>query len=152
MKTNALHNTSHVFASLPNSVVAEPEVLTPPVSNLSIEHDPDLVYETQTQVVESKGLTLLIKNINLYLCFFNWAPHHEGVLGELKYRPTHYLTSALDRGEWLASRPGRFTPRERDPGTHWIGGWVGLRAVLDAVVKRKITSPCRESNLRSFSP
>jgi hypothetical protein len=100
------------------------------------------------------------------------------------------LTSTLDGGEWSASRPGRFTPREiapnypldRRPGgpqsrsgrgsedknsqplpgleppiiwpvaqrcinevtrllgtlhTHWIGGWVGPRAGLDAVVKRK---------------
>jgi hypothetical protein len=38
------------------------------------------------------------------------------------------------RGEWSASRPGRFTPRERAPVTHWIGGWVGPRAGLDAVV------------------
>jgi hypothetical protein len=37
-------------------------------------------------------------------------------------------------------------PRERAPGTHWIGGRVGPRAVLDAVVKRKIPSPRRESN------
>jgi hypothetical protein len=43
----------------------------------------------------------------------------------------------------------RFTPRKRAPGTHWIGGWVGPRAVLDAVVKRKISSPRRESNLRT---
>jgi hypothetical protein len=56
----------------------------------------------------------------------------------------HALTSALDGGEWLASRPGRFTPRERAPGTHWIGGWVGPRAILDTVVKRKIPSPRRE--------
>jgi hypothetical protein len=28
----------------------------------------------------------------------------------------HSLTSALDGGEWSASRPGRFTPRERAPG------------------------------------
>jgi hypothetical protein len=41
---------------------------------------------------------------------------------------------------------GRFTPRERAPGTHWIGGWVGPRARLDAVVKRKIPSPYRDSN------
>jgi hypothetical protein len=27
------------------------------------------------------------------------------------------------------------------PGTHWIGGWMGLRAVLDAVVKRKNSQP-----------
>jgi hypothetical protein len=31
---------------------------------------------------------------------------------------------------------------------HWIGGWVGPRAVLDAVVKRKIPSPHLESNPR----
>jgi hypothetical protein len=49
----------------------------------------------------------------------------------------HTLTSALDGGEWSISRPGRFIPRKRAPGTHWIGGWVGPRAVLDAVVKRK---------------
>jgi hypothetical protein len=61
-----------------------------------------------------------------------------------------FLTSALDGGEWSASRPGRFTHREGTPGTHWIGGWVGPRAVLDAVVKRKISSPCRESNSRTL--
>jgi hypothetical protein len=37
-------------------------------------------------------------------------------------------------------------PRERVPSTHWIGDWVGPRAVLDAVVKRKIPSPHQESN------
>jgi hypothetical protein len=67
---------------------------------------------------------------------------------EWRYSSTHPLTSALDGGEWSASRPYRFTPRERAPGTHWIGGWVGPRAVLDAVVKRKIPSPLWESNPR----
>jgi hypothetical protein len=61
----------------------------------------------------------------------------------------HSLTSALERGEWSASRPGRLTPKERIPGTHWIGGWVGARAVMDAVVKRKIPSPRWESNPRT---
>jgi hypothetical protein len=56
------------------------------------------------------------------------------------------LTSALDGGEWSASRPGRSTPREGARGTHWIGGWVVPRAVLDAVVvKRRIPSPRQES-------
>jgi hypothetical protein len=45
---------------------------------------------------------------------------------------THvFLTSALGGGEWSASRTCRFTPGERAPGTHWIGGWVGPRAGLD---------------------
>jgi hypothetical protein len=37
-------------------------------------------------------------------------------------------------------------PRERNVGTPRIGGWVDPRGVLDAVVKRKIPSPGRESN------
>jgi len=39
------------------------------------------------------------------------------------------------------SRAGRFIPGERAPGTHWIGGRVGLRAVLDVAAKRKIPVP-----------
>jgi hypothetical protein len=65
------------------------------------------------------------------------------------YSSTHSLTSALDGGDWPASRPGRFTRRETAPSTHWIGGWVGPRAVLVAVVKRKIPSPRRESKPRT---
>jgi hypothetical protein len=51
---------------------------------------------------------------------FGKSPRHECVLGEWKYICTHCLTSALDGGEWSASRPGCFTPTERAPGTHWI--------------------------------
>jgi hypothetical protein len=47
-----------------------------------------------------------------------------------------FLTSALVGGEWSASRTSRFTPGE-SPGIHWIRGWVGLRADLDDVEKRK---------------
>jgi hypothetical protein len=65
------------------------------------------------------------------------------------YSSSHSLTSALAGGEWSASRPGRLPPRERAPGTHWTGGWVGPKAVLDAVVKRKIPSHRRESNPRT---
>jgi hypothetical protein len=86
--------------------------------------------------------------VKLSLCF-NWAPRHEGILREWRYSSTHSLTSALDEGEWSASRPGRFTPRESATGTHWIGGWIGSRALLDAVVKRKIPSTRRESNHRA---
>jgi hypothetical protein len=87
--------------------------------------------------------------VELSLCF-NWAPRHGGVLGEWRYSSAHSLTSALDGGAWWASRPGRFTPTEITSGTHWIGGWVGPRAILDAVVKRKIPSPRRESKPRTL--
>jgi hypothetical protein len=52
-----------------------------------------------------------------------------------------FLTLALDGGEWSASHSSRFTPRERAPGTHWIGGWVSLRVGLDAVVKKTNSQP-----------
>jgi hypothetical protein len=73
-------------------------------------------------------------------------------IGGLKVWLHVFLTSALDGGVWSASRPGSFTAREKAPGTHWIGGWVGPRAVVDTVVRRKIPSPCRDSNPRSSSP
>jgi hypothetical protein len=33
--------------------------------------------------------------------------------------------------------PAALPPEEIAPGTHWIGGWVGHRAGLDDVEKRK---------------
>jgi hypothetical protein len=56
---------------------------------------------------------------------------------------------ALDGSERSASRTDRFSPGGKSPGTHWIGGWVGTRARLDAVVKKKIPCPCREPNPRT---
>jgi hypothetical protein len=45
--------------------------------------------------------------------------------------------------EWSASRP----TRERTPGTHWVGGWMGLRAGLGTTARGKILCLCRGSNL-----
>jgi hypothetical protein len=69
---------------------------------------------------------------------------HEDIRESGGIAPT-FLTSALDGGEWSASRPCRFTPGEVAPGTHGIGGWVGPRVGLGAVEKRNILL-CRESN------
>jgi hypothetical protein len=49
-------------------------------------------------------------------------------------------------GEWSGSRPGRVLPREKDPPCHWIGGWVGLKACLDAEARGKVLYLCRKSN------
>jgi len=46
-----------------------------------------------------------------------------------------FLTSALDGGEWSASRPGRFTPKE-SPWYPLDRRLCGARAGPDAVVKR----------------
>jgi hypothetical protein len=49
-----------------------------------------------------------------------------GALGERRYSSYLFLTSALDGGEWSASRPDRaLAPGGRTSGTHCTGGWVG---------------------------
>jgi hypothetical protein len=45
------------------------------------------------------------------------------------------LISALQVGECSDSRPGHFNNGERASSIHWIGGWVGLNADLQAVEK-----------------
>jgi hypothetical protein len=67
---------------------------------------------------------------------------HAGACGERKYRSYSFLSSALDGGEWSASRLGRaLAPGERTPDTHWPGGCVGPRAGLDTEATGKILSP-----------
>jgi hypothetical protein len=94
------------------------------------------VLDTPSYVQFSDVWTRFV-NVKLPL-YFNWAPHHEGILG--------------NGGEWSASRPGRFTSRDKAPGTHWIGGWVGSRAGLDAMRNRKLPSSYRDSKYKSSSP
>jgi hypothetical protein len=75
----------------------------------------------------------------------NKAPHEEVTCIQISATPSEevevelhaLLTSALDGGEWSALLPGRFTHGERNPGTHWIGGWVGPRAGLNTVTRAK---------------
>jgi hypothetical protein len=62
-----------------------------------------------------------------------------------------WLLLIIDLGtgwsEWSSVTPlPRFTPGERNPGTHCTGGWVGLRAGLDTEAKRTILCLCREYN------
>jgi hypothetical protein len=42
--------------------------------------------------------------------------------------------------------PAALPQGKEPPCTHWTGGWMGPRAVLDAVSKRKIPNPRRDSN------
>jgi hypothetical protein len=63
---------------------------------------------------------------------------HEDIWGNGDIAPP-FLTSALDGGGWLVS----FTPRpiilrQSVASTHWIGGWVEPRPVLDAAEWRKV--------------
>jgi hypothetical protein len=74
--------------------------------------------------------------------------------------PKHHAMKAYQGSGGIAARilwprhymevSGQLTHRERAHGDHWIGGCVGPRAVLDAVVKRKIPSPRQESNPKTL--
>jgi hypothetical protein len=70
--------------------------------------------------------------------------HTTEAQGERRCSFYTFTTSALDEGEWLASRPDHALPpgkgpraptalylRGKDPGTHCTGGCVGPRAGLD---------------------
>jgi hypothetical protein len=75
-----------------------------------------------------------MKKVKMSLYIMNYAPRHEDVWGTGSIAP-QFLISVLDGGEWSASRPGGFTRGERDPTE-----WVDLRAVLDAMEKRRISA------------
>jgi hypothetical protein len=51
--------------------------------------------------------------------------------GEVDVEEHVFLRSAITGGDWLASRPSRFTPAERVPDSRWTGGWVCPRDGLD---------------------
>jgi hypothetical protein len=80
-------------------------------------------------------LCLKVKvKVKLSLCL---TKHHAMKYWEWRCRSTHSLITALDESECSASRTGRFTPRERTPGTHWIGDWVGSQSQSGHGVEQK---------------
>jgi hypothetical protein len=48
--------------------------------------------------------------------------------------------------------PGRFTPEERIPGTHWIGGWKGATAGLGAGVQKGKSLSLTENQTSAVQP
>jgi hypothetical protein len=57
-----------------------------------------------------------------------------------------FLTSTLDGVSGQRHVPAALYPREKTSGTHWIGGWVGLRTGLDTEARGKIIFLCQGSN------
>jgi hypothetical protein len=69
---------------------------------------------------------------------------HAGAKGE-RMNSSTFLTSALNEDEWCHI-PAALCSKEWIPGTHWIQGWVDLRAGLDTEARGKILCMCRGSN------
>ena len=78
---------------------------------------------------------------------------HEGPQREERYSSTLSLTLALDEGGWSTPRPGRFTPRERDPvpivqEAGWAPGpvWTGAESIAPTGI-RSPDRPARSESL-----
>jgi hypothetical protein len=65
----------------------------------------------------------------------------EAIGGEGWYISYSFLTLKLDGVRGQRQAPDALYTREKDSGTHWIGGWVGPRAGLDTEVRGQILSP-----------
>jgi hypothetical protein len=77
--------------------------------------------------VASKGKVVL-----QYICY-------GGIRGRMRYSSYSFLFWTLEGGEWSSSFPSHTFPSGKGPSiTHVTGGWVGLRANLDADVRGKI--------------
>jgi hypothetical protein len=63
-----------------------------------------------------------------------------------KYSSYSFLTSALEGVSGQSHAPDALSPQKRTPGSHWTGGWVGLRAGLDTEARTKILCFCPGSN------
>jgi hypothetical protein len=68
------------------------------------------------------------------------APCREDVRGSGGMAPT-FLTSALDGGEWSASRLCCFTTGETALRTYGTGAWVGPRVGLHVMEETKSLTP-----------
>jgi hypothetical protein len=62
-----------------------------------------------------------------------------------------FIKVALDEGVCFASCHICFTHREGAASTHWIGGWMCLRASLDVLETRDVCCLCPESKLAKSS-
>jgi hypothetical protein len=71
---------------------------------------------------------------------------HVRAKGERIYSCYSFLTSALDGVSGQRQAPPALHPRNRTLGTHWIGGWMGLRADLDTETAGTILCLCRGSS------
>jgi hypothetical protein len=82
---------------------------------------------TEVWISKAGGKVKVAVIIDLYK---RYMPRRQ--MEEWMYRSTYSCLGTSWR--WVVS----FTPWERAPGTHWIGGWVGPRTGVDEMERRKI--------------
>jgi hypothetical protein len=94
-------------------------------------------------IVLHKNLYFININMNIDTLFYSHKccpiTHHASLKGERS--SSSFLTLALEEGMVSVTPWSYFTP-----GTHWIGGWVDLRAGVDPETRGKILCLCRGLN------
>jgi hypothetical protein len=80
------------------------------------------------------------------------ATRHSGALEGRRYSSYSFLTSALDGGEWSASRHGRALSPTKEPLYPFTGGWVGLGVGLDSETRVKSFAPAGDRTPIAWSP
>jgi hypothetical protein len=65
--------------------------------------------------------------------------HAMKIYWEWRDSSTHSLPQHWMEVSGQLHAPATLLPGKEPPGTHWIGGWVGPRAGLDMVEKRKFS-------------
>jgi hypothetical protein len=71
--------------------------------------------------------SFLMENLIIIIIKYSGsAIRHGGALGERRYSSYSFLTSALEGGEWSASRPGRALPPRKEPPVPIVqeAGWA----------------------------
>jgi hypothetical protein len=79
-------------------------------------------------IVQKHSTWIKVNLIYTVISVLNYATRHGNILGNEVYLHT-FLTSVLDRGQWLASRSGRFTARKEALGNNCTEGWVGPKTI-----------------------
>jgi hypothetical protein len=94
---------------------------------------------------ESFRMTTHRSSLNLIVKQSRYTPWRR--LRERRYSSYSFSTSALDGGEWSASRPGRALPPEKGPPVPIVqeAGWAP-EPVWTKRLEEKSFAPCRGSN------
>jgi hypothetical protein len=107
-----------------------------------------LYYRTFDSLVFYSGhylSNLYSSNVTFPISYYRYsspATRHEGALGEKRNSSYSFTTSALDEGEWSASRPGRALPPGKGPPVPIVqeAGWAP-EPVWTQEARGKILSP-----------
>jgi hypothetical protein len=112
-----------------------------------------VTYHPTAQLSIRKQTTSYITNIDWLVIVNKWScstTRDEGAWGERRYSSYSFSTSALDGGEWSASRSGRALPPGKGPPVPMLqeAGWAP-EPVWTQKLQEKPFRLCRGSNLES---